>query len=45
MAGLRRYSLISAPHDGLVSVHRLVQTITLAQLPDVAADWRQALRR
>jgi len=43
VAGLRRYSLISAPHDGLVSVHRLVQAITLAQLsPDVAADWRQA---
>jgi tetratricopeptide (TPR) repeat protein len=43
VAGLRRYSLISAPHDGLVSVHRLVQAITLAQLPpDVAADWQQA---
>lgn len=43
VAGLRRYSLISAPKDGLVSVHRLVQAITLAQLPpDVAADWRQA---
>ena len=43
VAGLRRYSLISAPHDGLVSVHRLVQAITLAQLPpDAAAAWRQA---
>ena len=43
MAGLRRYSLISAPHDGLVSVHRLVQAITLAQLPaDLADDWRRA---
>ena len=43
VAGLRRYSLISAPHNGLVSVHRLVQAITVAQLPpDVAADWRQA---
>jgi hypothetical protein len=43
IAGLRRYSLISAPRDGLVSVHRLVQAITLAQLPSDAADaWRQA---
>ena len=43
IAGLRRYSLISAPHDGRVSVGRLVQAITLAQLPSVlAADWRQA---
>ena len=43
IADLRRYSLISAPHDGLVSVNRLVQAITLAQLPaDVADAWRQA---
>jgi hypothetical protein len=43
VAALRRYSLISAPHDGLVSVHRLVQAITLAQLPADQADaWRQA---
>ena len=43
VAGLRRYSLISAPHDGQVSVHRLVQAITLAQLTaDVADAWRQA---
>ena len=43
VAGLRRYSLISAPHNGLVSVHRLVQAITLAQLPAEPADaWRQA---
>jgi hypothetical protein len=43
MAGLRRYSLISAPRDGLTSVHRLVQEITLAQMPSDAADaWRQA---
>jgi hypothetical protein len=32
VAGLRRFSLISAPRGGLVSVHRLVQAITLAQL-------------
>jgi hypothetical protein len=43
VAALRRYSLISAPRGGLVSVHRLVQAITLAQLPaPVAAAWRQA---
>ena len=32
VAGLRRFSLISAPQGGLVSVHRLVQAITLDQL-------------
>ena len=43
VAGLRRFSLISARRGGLVSVHRLVQAITLAQLPprEVAA-WRRA---
>jgi hypothetical protein len=40
---LRRYSLISAPQDGAVSVHRLVQAVTLAQLPEATAgEWRQA---
>ena len=43
VAGLRRFSLISAPRDGLVSVHRLVQAITLDQLPpEEAAAWRRA---
>jgi hypothetical protein len=43
VAVLRRYSLISAPRDGFVSVHRLVQEITLDQLdPNVANDWRRA---
>jgi Domain of unknown function (DUF4062) len=43
VAGLRRYSLIGAPHDGLVSVHRLVQAITLGHLPkDEAVAWRRA---
>ena len=43
VAGLRRFSLISAPRGGLVSVHRLVQTITLDQLPSEQAEaWRQA---
>ncbi len=44
VAGLRRFSLISALHDGLVSVHRLVQAITLDQIPPQEADaWRQAV--
>ena len=43
VAGLRRFSLISAPRGGLVSVHRLVQAITLDQLPPRAAEaWRRA---
>jgi Domain of unknown function (DUF4062) len=43
VAGLRRFSLISAPRGGLVSVHRLVQAITLAQLPPPEAEaWRRA---
>ena len=43
VAGLRRFSLISAPRGGLVSVHRLVQAITLDQLPaQEATAWRQA---
>ncbi len=43
IAALRRYSLISPPAGGVVSVHRLVQAITLAQLPgQQAAAWRQA---
>ena len=43
VAGLRRFSLISAPRGGLVSVHRLVQAITLDQLPAEEAEaWREA---
>jgi hypothetical protein len=43
VAGLRRYSLISAPRDGRVSVHRLVQAITLQLLPEQdRAAWRRA---
>jgi hypothetical protein len=43
VAGLRRYSLISAPRDGRVSVHRLVQAITLHLLPaQDRAAWRRA---
>jgi hypothetical protein len=41
---LRRYSLISPPHAGTVTVHRLVQAVTLGQLPaELAAAWRQAV--
>jgi len=43
VAGLLRFSLISGPRGGLVSVHRLVQAITLDQLPPQKAKaWRQA---
>jgi hypothetical protein len=43
IAALRRYSLISPPADGSVSVHRLVQAVTLDQLPaELAQAWRQA---
>jgi len=45
VAALRRYSLISPPIAGSVSMHRLVQAVTLAQLPaDQAEAWRQAAR-
>ena len=43
VTALRSYSLISEPHEGLISIHRLVQAITLAQLPaDLQAAWWQA---
>lgn len=43
VAALRRYSLATPAGDGLVLVHRLVQTVTLAQMPtDVADQWQQA---
>ena len=43
ITALRRYSLISPPAAGVVSVHRLVQAITLAQLTEQqAAAWQQA---
>ncbi len=45
VAALRRYSLISRPVAGSVSVHRLVQAVTLAQLPAHQVQaWRQAAR-
>jgi hypothetical protein len=43
IAALRRYSLVSQPADGSVSVHRLIQAITADQMPaELAAAWRQA---
>jgi Tetratricopeptide repeat len=43
VAGLRRFSLISTPRGGMVSVHRLVQAITLAQVPQNEAQaWQRA---
>ena len=43
IAALRRYSLISPPVGGSVSVHRLVQAITVDQMPyTIATQWRQA---
>ena len=43
LTALRRYSLVSAPTRGLVSVHRLIQAVTLDQMhQDLAAEWQQA---
>ena len=43
VAALRRHSLISPPTAGTVSVHRLVQAVTIAQMPAWrAAAWQQA---
>ena len=43
VAALRRYSLATPAGGGLVLVHRLVQAITLAQVPaQVAGQWEQA---
>ena len=47
IAALRAFSLDrgSSPQDGLVSVHRLVQAVTLDQLSaDQTESWRQAAR-
>jgi hypothetical protein len=43
IASLRRYSLISTGVGGSVSVHRLVQAVTVDQMPaGLAEPWRQA---
>ena len=43
IGALRRYSLVIPAADGSVSVHRLVQAITVAQMPaELAVAWREA---
>jgi hypothetical protein len=43
IAALRRYSLVSPPADGFVSVHQLVQVVTLGHMPaEVVSQWRDA---
>ena len=43
IAALRRHSLVTLPLESSVSVHRLVQAVTLDQMPaELAAMWRQA---
>jgi hypothetical protein len=43
IATLRRYSLVTSAGDGMVLVHRLVQDVTLGQMPaEVASAWRRA---
>jgi tetratricopeptide repeat protein len=43
LASLRDYSLVSAPVDGVVSMHRLVQAVARDQMPQkLAAEWRRA---
>jgi hypothetical protein len=43
IAALHRYSLVTPAGDGLVSIHRLVQAVTVDQMAgDLLAQWRQA---
>ena len=43
IAALRRYTLIGPPRGGAVSVHRLVQAVTIDRMPaELAEAWRQA---
>jgi tetratricopeptide (TPR) repeat protein len=43
IAALRRYSLVTPAGGGSVSVHRLVQAVTVDQMPaELASQWRQA---
>ena len=40
ISALRRYSLVSPPVDGSVSMHRLVQAVTLHEMSaDLASEW------
>jgi hypothetical protein len=43
IAALRRYSLVTPAGGGSVSMHRLVQAVTVDQMPaELASQWRQA---
>ena len=43
IAALRRYSLVTPAAGGSVSVHRLVQAVTVDQMPaELAGEWQQA---
>jgi hypothetical protein len=43
IVALRRYSLVTLAAEGWVSVHRLVQAVTMDQMPaKLAADWQRA---
>jgi Tetratricopeptide repeat len=43
IAALRRYSLVTLAAGGSVSVHRLVQAVTVDQMPaELAREWQQA---
>ncbi|HEV2375046.1 MAG TPA: tetratricopeptide repeat protein [Streptosporangiaceae bacterium] len=43
IAALRRYSLVTPAADGSVSVHRLVQAVTVDQMPaNLVSQWRLA---
>jgi hypothetical protein len=43
IAALRRYSLVNPAAKGWVSVHRLVQAVTIGQMPaELAAAWQRA---
>jgi len=43
VAALRRYSLVTPAADGSVSLHRLVQAVTVDQMPaGLAGEWQQA---
>ncbi len=43
IAALRQYSLVRVVGDGALSMHRLVQAVTIGQMPaELAAAWQQA---
>jgi hypothetical protein len=42
VAALRRYSLLSSAGEGLVQIHRLVQSVTRSRLAGAVAQWQRA---